>query len=222
MAHRAEEKSKSSTRCATELEKRPGVLYNFSQPIKDRVEESISGIRGQVVVKIYGEDLAIMQDKLEQVTHVMRRRAARATSRCIAPESASTSSPTSIATRPRATAFHVSDVEDVVRERLRRDARDVDVGGGTQGRRSREAPVARRRGCTPSVALEVPAGDARVPLSSLAKVHVDMGRTQINREQGGRFFALKMQHRGARHGLVRRRSAGARRQRSEASRRLLS
>ena len=40
-----------------ELEKRPGVVYNFSQPIKDRVEESISGIRGQIVVKIYGEDL---------------------------------------------------------------------------------------------------------------------------------------------------------------------
>src|SRR5262249_41811090 len=39
--------------------------------------------------------------------------------------------------------------------------------------------------------LLVPAGDARVPLSSLANVHVDMGRTQINREQGGRFLALK-------------------------------
>src|SRR5262249_6081392 len=37
-----------------ELEQRPGVDYNFSQPIKDRVEESISGIRGQIVIKIYG------------------------------------------------------------------------------------------------------------------------------------------------------------------------
>ena len=51
------------------LEKRPGVDYNFSQPIKDRVEESISGIRGQIVVKIYGDDLALMHDKLEQVDH---------------------------------------------------------------------------------------------------------------------------------------------------------
>jgi cobalt-zinc-cadmium resistance protein CzcA len=39
--------------------------------------------------------------------------------------------------------------------------------------------------------LEIPVGDARVPLSTLAKVHIDKGRTQINREQGGRFLAIK-------------------------------
>src|SRR5262249_16361449 len=39
--------------------------------------------------------------------------------------------------------------------------------------------------------LEIPAGNARVPPSTPAKVHVDKGRTQINREQGGRFLALK-------------------------------
>ncbi len=54
-----------------ELEKRPGVVYNFSQPIKDRVEESISGIRGQVVVKIYGEDLQLMHEKLEEVKRIL-------------------------------------------------------------------------------------------------------------------------------------------------------
>src|SRR5580765_2622480 len=54
-----------------QLSKQPGVAYNFSQPIKDRVEESISGIRGQVVVKIYGEDLALMQAKLEEVKRIL-------------------------------------------------------------------------------------------------------------------------------------------------------
>src|SRR5262249_7152867 len=54
-----------------ELEKRPGVVYNFSQPIKDRVEESISGIRGQVVVKIYGDDLEVMHEKLEEIGHIL-------------------------------------------------------------------------------------------------------------------------------------------------------
>ena len=42
--------------------------------------------------------------------------------------------------------------------------------------------------------LEIPTSDdgqARLPLSSLANVHIDVGRTQINREQGGRFLALK-------------------------------
>jgi len=39
--------------------------------------------------------------------------------------------------------------------------------------------------------LEIPAAGARVLLSSLANMHIDTGRTQINREQGGRFLALK-------------------------------
>src|SRR5262249_43653096 len=53
------------------LERRPGIEYNFSQPIKDRVEESISGIRGQVVVKIYGSDLGIMHGKLEEIRRII-------------------------------------------------------------------------------------------------------------------------------------------------------
>ena len=67
-----------------ELEKRPGVVYNFSQPIKDRVEESISGIRGQIVVKIYGEDLNLMHEQAGG-GEADPQRAARATSRSTAP-----------------------------------------------------------------------------------------------------------------------------------------
>src|SRR3954463_7844072 len=41
--------------------------------------------------------------------------------------------------------------------------------------------------------LDVPAGNgnARIPLAQLADIHIDRGRTQINREQGGRFLAIK-------------------------------
>ena len=35
----------------------PGVRYNFSQPMKDNVEEAVSGVRGKVVLKIFGPDL---------------------------------------------------------------------------------------------------------------------------------------------------------------------
>ena len=35
----------------------PGVRYNFSQPMKDNVEEAVSGVRGKVVLKIFGTDL---------------------------------------------------------------------------------------------------------------------------------------------------------------------
>ena len=40
-----------------ELEKIPGVLWNFSQPIADNMEEAVSGVKGELAVKIYGDDL---------------------------------------------------------------------------------------------------------------------------------------------------------------------
>lgn len=45
----------------------PGIEYNFSQPIRDNVNENISGQFGQIAVKIYGEDLEILQELAEQV-----------------------------------------------------------------------------------------------------------------------------------------------------------
>src|SRR5262249_15267527 len=42
----------------------PGVRYNFSQPIKDNVEEAVSGVRGKVVLKLFGSDLAAMRETL--------------------------------------------------------------------------------------------------------------------------------------------------------------
>jgi cobalt-zinc-cadmium resistance protein CzcA len=44
----------------------PGVRYNFSQPIKDNVEEAVAGVRGKVVLKVYGTDMKVMRDTLEQ------------------------------------------------------------------------------------------------------------------------------------------------------------
>src|SRR5204863_84500 len=38
-----------------ELGKTPGVLWNFSQPIADNMEEAVSGVKGELAVKIYGE-----------------------------------------------------------------------------------------------------------------------------------------------------------------------
>jgi len=44
----------------------PGVSFNFSGPIKDNVEEAVSGVRGQVVLKIFGTDLEVMKATLQQ------------------------------------------------------------------------------------------------------------------------------------------------------------
>ena len=175
----------------TELKKRPGVVYNFSQPIKDRVEESISGIRGQIVVKIYGEDLNLMHEKLEEVKRQLNAtRGAR-----------------DVEVYRAGSAQHVvADVDRDATSRFGVPVRDVEdaiesaYGGKLatsmwEGERKVGVRVklpTRDESDPGSIGrLDVPIGDARIPLGSLAQIRVDRGRTQINREQGGRFLAIK-------------------------------
>ena len=40
-----------------EVEKIPGVDWGFSQPIADNMEEAVSGVKGELAVKIFGSDL---------------------------------------------------------------------------------------------------------------------------------------------------------------------
>ncbi len=55
-----------------ELEKIPGVIWNFSQPIADNMEEAVSGVKGQLATKIYGNDLSVLEEKADQVVDIMR------------------------------------------------------------------------------------------------------------------------------------------------------
>jgi cobalt-zinc-cadmium resistance protein CzcA len=55
-----------------ELAKIPGVMWNFSQPIADNMEEAVSGVKGQLATKIYGDDLNVLEDKAEQIVRIMR------------------------------------------------------------------------------------------------------------------------------------------------------
>lgn len=50
----------------------PGVPTNFSQVIQDSVEEALSGVKGEIAVKIYGPDLDILTEKSEQVASVIK------------------------------------------------------------------------------------------------------------------------------------------------------
>jgi len=50
----------------------PGVPTNFSQVIEDNVEEALSGVKGEIAVKLYGPDLAVLGRKAEQVAEILR------------------------------------------------------------------------------------------------------------------------------------------------------
>src|SRR6202034_1664572 len=50
-----------------QLEKFPGVIWNYSQPISDNMEEAVSGVKGELAVKLYGDDLRILEHTAETI-----------------------------------------------------------------------------------------------------------------------------------------------------------
>ncbi|HEX9484101.1 MAG TPA: CusA/CzcA family heavy metal efflux RND transporter [Gemmatimonadaceae bacterium] len=55
-----------------QLEQIPGVFWNFSQPISDNVEEAVSGVKGQLSVKVYGDSLPALERTADAIAATMR------------------------------------------------------------------------------------------------------------------------------------------------------
>ena len=56
-----------------QMEKIPGVIWGFSQPIEDNMEEAVSGVKGELSVKIYGDDFKTLEQKGNDVVSTMSK-----------------------------------------------------------------------------------------------------------------------------------------------------
>jgi heavy metal efflux system protein len=54
-----------------EADKITGAVWNFSQPIADNMEEAVSGVKGELAIKIYGTDLKVLEQKADEIMGVM-------------------------------------------------------------------------------------------------------------------------------------------------------
>jgi cobalt-zinc-cadmium resistance protein CzcA len=174
------------------LRRIPGVEYIFSQPIVDNVLESISGIKGKVAIKIYGEDLDLMlrfaiaaRDAIAPVRGV---RDLGLYQTGVVPQLLIEIDRDAISRY----GLRVADVDDVIQ---------TAIGGQVateiwEGERRVEVAVRVAEPFRVGVdrIREIPVatpGGARVPLGALARVRVGFGRAAIQRSQGSRFIALK-------------------------------
>jgi cobalt-zinc-cadmium resistance protein CzcA len=51
----------------------PGIIFNFTQPAEDAVDEALTGLKSSLAVKIYGTDLNVLQDKAVQIKNILAR-----------------------------------------------------------------------------------------------------------------------------------------------------
>src|SRR5579871_1150804 len=56
-----------------ELAKIPGVVWGFSQPIEDNMEEAVSGVKGELATKVFGDDLKVLEQKADEIVALMSK-----------------------------------------------------------------------------------------------------------------------------------------------------
>src|SRR5262245_24237203 len=175
----------------------PGVEVNFAQPIRDNVNENISGQVGQVAAKIFGDDLDVMQKQAEKVKDV-------------------------IATVPGVADLAIVKSGEVPQIQVNPDrlalarygmalgdfqhAFQNAVGGSPvadywDGERRFDVvtrfPLSAREDVEELRQLRIPvSGGVAVPLDALAKIDLGYGRASIGRENGRRYIGIRMNVRG--------------------------
>lgn len=51
----------------------PGIVFNYTQPAEDAVDEALTGLKSSLAVKIYGSDLAVLEDKAVQIKNALAK-----------------------------------------------------------------------------------------------------------------------------------------------------
>jgi cobalt-zinc-cadmium resistance protein CzcA len=171
----------------------PGVPTNFSQVIEDNVEEALSGVKGEIAVKVFGPDLQILTQKSEQIAAIL----------------ASIPGAADVAAIPIGGQTELDIVIDRGRiARLGINVNDVNAAIQTalagaaasqfyEGDRRFDITVRFKREARDSVddvaAVQVPlpGGAGTVSLGEVAKVEVRQGAARISREAGGRNASVK-------------------------------
>ena len=180
-----------------ELEKIPGVLWNFSQPIADNMEEAVSGVKGELAIKIYGDDLQKLEATGDRIVNVMRNIKGvedLGLFRIIGQPNLNF-----VVDRDQAARYglNVSDVQDAIQTAVGGNA----VSQVLQGERRYDlvprytAPYRETKDAIQNIRLLAPTGE-RVSLAQLAKVEVKDGASEIYREANSRYVAIKYSVRG--------------------------
>ena len=180
-----------------ELVKMPGVIWNFSQPISDNVEEAVSGVKGELAVKLYGDDLKTLEAKADQIVGIMggiKGVQDLGVFRVIGQPNLDYT-----VDRPAAARFgiNVSDVQDAIQ---------TAVGGGAvsqvlQGEARYDLvvryqkPYRDTREAIEDIRLLAPSGE-RVSLAQVTQAKTEDGAEEIYRESNQRYVAIKYSVRG--------------------------
>jgi cobalt-zinc-cadmium resistance protein CzcA len=180
-----------------ELDKIPGVLWNFSQPIADNMEEAVSGVKGQLATKIFGDDLKVLEQKADQIVRTMREIKGiedLGVLQVLGQPNIDIEVDRQMAARYQ---INVSDIQDAIQTAIGGTAlTQVLRGEERYDLVMRYLPSYRdTKDAIENIRLASPSGE-RVSLAQLCKIEERDGASEIYREGNQRFIAIKYSVRG--------------------------
>jgi len=180
-----------------ELEKIPGVTWGFSQPIEDNMEEAVSGVKGELATKIYGDDLAVLETKAQEIVDAMRDIPGvedLGVLRVLGQPNLNVTVDRQKAARYQ---INVADVQDAIQTAVGGNAlTQVLQGEARYDLVMRYLPRFRdTREAIENIRLLAPSGE-RVSLAQLCNIEERDGASEIYREGNERYIAVKYSVRG--------------------------
>ena len=180
-----------------QLQQFPGVDWNFSQPISDNVEEAVSGVKGELAVKLFGKDLRTLEEKADQIQGVMSQIPGVADLGTFQVRG----QPNVNVNVDRAAAdrfgINVADIQDAIETAVGGKAvSQILIGEQRFDLTVRYQPQYRRTvEDIGNIRLVAPSGE-RVSLAQLSHITLDDGASTIYREGNQRYIAIKYSVRG--------------------------
>ncbi len=180
-----------------ELDKIPGVVWGFSQPIEDNMEEAVSGVKGELATKVYGDDLKLLEEKSDQIVGIMRGVKGiedLGVFHVLGQPNLNITVDRDAAARYQ---INVADVQDAVQTAVGGNAlTQVLKGEARYDLTLRYLPKYRdTREAIENIRLLSPSGE-RVSLAQLCKIEERDGGSEIYREGNQRYVAIKYSVRG--------------------------
>ena len=180
-----------------ELEKHPGAFWNFSQPIEDNVDESLTGTKGGLAAKLYGPDLDVLEEKGEEIKDAM----AKIDGVQDLGIQRDTGQPNIDLTVDRQAAarygINVADIQDAVQTAIGGNpVSQVLQGEAVYNVVVRyQKPYRDTKEAIQNIRLLSPSGE-RVSLAQLTKAQIRDDAYDIFREDGSRYVAIRFEVRG--------------------------
>jgi heavy metal efflux system protein len=180
-----------------ELDKIPGVVWGFSQPIEDNMEEAVSGVKGELATKVYGDDLRILEEKADEIVGILSHVKGiedLGVLRVLGQPNLNVTVDRDQAARYQ---INVSDVQDAIQTAVGGNAlTQVLQGEARYDLVLRYLPEYRNtKEAIENIRLLAPTGE-RVSLAQLCKIKEEDGGSEIYREGNRRYIAVKYSVRG--------------------------